>query len=70
MRRKKNKLQVHPYKPVFWFPTHQGITGINCIIVGLNVYILLIFNPLGLREMLIFTIWHKVLKIAHNKHTI
>ena len=23
--KKKNKLQVHPYKSVSWSPTHQGI---------------------------------------------
>ena len=23
--KKTNKLQVHPYKPVSWLPTHQGI---------------------------------------------
>ena len=23
--KKANKLQVHPYKPVSWSPTHQGI---------------------------------------------
>ena len=23
--KKTNKLQVHPYKPVSWSPTHQGI---------------------------------------------
>ena len=53
---KKNKLQVHPYKPGFWFHTNQGITRINCIVVGLNVYILFIFKPFGPREMLILTI--------------
>ena len=25
-RKKTNKLQVHPYKPVSWSPTHQGIS--------------------------------------------
>ena len=24
-RKKTNKLQVHPYRPVSWLPTHQGI---------------------------------------------
>ena len=24
-KKKTNKLQVHPYKPVSWSPTHQGI---------------------------------------------
>ena len=25
LRKKTNKLQVHPYKPVSWLPTHQRI---------------------------------------------
>lgn len=24
-RKKTNKLKVHPYRPVSWLPTHQGI---------------------------------------------
>ena len=28
-RKKTNKLQVHPYKPVSWLPTHQGNVGMN-----------------------------------------
>ena len=28
-KKKTNKLQVHPYKPVSWFPTHQGILEIK-----------------------------------------
>ena len=25
LRKKTNELQVHPYKPVSWLPTHQRI---------------------------------------------
>ena len=26
-KKKTHKLQVHPYKPVSWSPTHQGISN-------------------------------------------
>ena len=27
LRKKTNELQVHPYKPVSWLPTHQRISS-------------------------------------------
>ena len=49
-RKKTNKLQVHPYKPVSWSPTHQGIFPLMSgrpqnRLVGMNLSSICFFPP-------------------------
>ena len=48
-RKKTNKLQVHPYKPVSWLPTHRGILKMSGQprnrLIGMNLYFICLFPP-------------------------